>query len=113
MKIQKLRDDRGETLLEILVALSIMGIAVAVIIGGIAASIRFTDIHRKQAAAGAYVRDFAENVEKSVARIPGGYVVCNEAAAVSAYRGSFTLSDPKYQAAVTNVEYWDGSGWAN
>ncbi|MDQ1740524.1 MAG: hypothetical protein QOE53_2176, partial [Pseudonocardiales bacterium] len=55
--------DRGETLLELLIALAIMSIAVVAIVGGLVAGIAMSDIHRKQSTAGAAVRDYAENVE--------------------------------------------------
>jgi type II secretory pathway pseudopilin PulG len=114
MKADDLRDDRGESLIEILVALSIMAVAVAVIIGGIAASIRIADIHRKQAAAGAYARDFVESIETKV-NGSNAYVACagaNEAAARTGYLAAYAVP-AGYQAAVTNVEYWNGTSFVD
>jgi len=55
-------DDDGETLIELIMAVAIMGIAVVAIVGGFATTILMSDIHRKQATAGAYVRSYAEAV---------------------------------------------------
>jgi type II secretory pathway pseudopilin PulG len=54
--------DAGETLIELIIAVAIMGITVVALVGGIATTILMSDIHRKQATAGAYVRDYAEAV---------------------------------------------------
>lgn len=59
--------DSGESLLELMIAVAIMGIAVVAIVSGIATSILMSDINRKQATAGAYVRNYAEAVEAYVA----------------------------------------------
>jgi len=55
-------DDDGETLIELIIAVAIMGITVVAIVGGFATSILMSDMHRKQATAGAYVRSYAEAV---------------------------------------------------
>jgi Tfp pilus assembly protein PilV len=75
-------DDRGETLLEILLAVVIMGIAVVALMAGLTTSVLMSDIHRKQSTAGAYLRDYAEAVENSVAA--GNYLGCSNAAGYAA-----------------------------
>jgi len=60
-------NDEGETLIELIIAMAIMGITVVAIVGGIATTILMSDIHRKQATAGAYVRNYAEAVQTYVA----------------------------------------------
>ena len=42
-------DERGESLLELLVAVVIMGVTVAAVVGALAVAARTSDIHRKQA----------------------------------------------------------------
>jgi type II secretory pathway pseudopilin PulG len=100
--------DRGETLLELLIALSIMSIAVVAIVGGLLAGVAVSDIHRKQSTAGAAVRDYGENVEKYVAGT--GYTSC---AAPSAYApGAVGFTAPTgYTAAAVTVRYWSGTAW--
>jgi type II secretory pathway pseudopilin PulG len=101
--------ERGETLLELLIALTIMAVAVVAVIGGLVASIAVSDIHRKQSTAGAAVRDYAELVEKHVAG--SGYTGC---AAPSAYSpGAVGFSAPSgYVATAVTVRYWSGTAWA-
>lgn len=101
-------DDRGETLLEVLIAVVIIGVAIVAIIGGLVTSVLMSDIHRKQATAGATVRDYAETIEKYVA---GSYVACQSAANYTSAVG-FT-SPPGYTRSVTSVSYWNGSGWVS
>jgi type II secretory pathway pseudopilin PulG len=95
--------DAGETLIELIMAVAIMGIAVVAIVGGIATSILMSDIHRKEASAGAYVRNYAE-------AIAGHY---NASALLSSYAPSAAIGfvlDPAttgFTAAVTSVKCWD------
>jgi prepilin-type N-terminal cleavage/methylation domain-containing protein len=73
-------DERGDTLLELVIAVAIMGIVLVAFAGGLIAVTHMSDIHRKQASAGAYVRDWAEVMENWVAA--GNYPGC---ANVSSY----------------------------
>jgi type II secretory pathway pseudopilin PulG len=81
---QRLGDERGESLLEVLIAVAIMGVAVVAIMAGLTTSVLMSDIHRKQSTAGAYVRDFAEATENSVAA--GNYLGCSNSAGYAAIR---------------------------
>jgi type II secretory pathway pseudopilin PulG len=102
--------DRGETLLELLIALTIMSIAVVAIIGGLLASITVSDIHRKQSTAGAAVRDYAENVEKYVAGT--GYTSCGAPSAYAPAVSGITFTAPVgYVASAVAVRYWSGTAW--
>jgi Tfp pilus assembly protein PilV len=88
---QRLGDERGESLLEVLIAVAIMGVAVVAIMAGLTTSVLMSDIHRKQSTAGAYVRDFAEAIENSVAA--GNYLGCSNSAGYAA------LTVPDFPAA--------------
>jgi type II secretory pathway pseudopilin PulG len=94
--------DSGESLIELLIALVIMGIAVVAIVGGIATSIIISDVHRKQATAGADVRSYAEAIQNAV--ITNGYPTCGNVPTGI----SFTASTG-YTASVTAYRVWNGS----
>lgn len=56
------RRDAGDSLIEILMAVAIMGIAFAAILGGFATTVRGSDYHRKQADVGYYLRNGTEQI---------------------------------------------------
>jgi type II secretory pathway pseudopilin PulG len=110
-------DDRGETLLELVISLMIMSIAVVAIIGGIGTSIKMSDIHRKQATAGAAVRSYAEAVKNYVAA--GNYVSCATPTStpknyLPATVGFTPPSGPAgtYIATFATAQTWSGYAWA-
>ena len=70
------RSDRGETLVELLVAVVILGIAGVAIVAGLEMSVKTSDIHRKQTTGSAYARSYAEAIEDYVASAAGHYVPC-------------------------------------
>ncbi len=100
--------ERGETLLELLVTVMIMGVAVVVLLGGVGTSIRMSGVHREQTTAGAYLRAFGAAVDGAVAASPSGYVEC---ATPASYAGTYALADPGFTAAVLAVRYWDGTAF--
>jgi type II secretory pathway pseudopilin PulG len=103
-------NDRGEALLEVLIAVVIMGIAFVAIIGGLVTSVLLSDVHRKQATAGSAVRDYAETIEKYVAA--GHYVPC--ATTTSYAFGSVGFTKPGgYTPSVNAVVYWNGGAWVS
>jgi prepilin-type N-terminal cleavage/methylation domain-containing protein len=102
-------EDRGETLIELLVAVAIMGVALVAIIGAFGASITMSDVHRKQASAGAAVRNYAELVTNYVAGT--GYSSCAAASAYSAGTVGYTAPSG-YSATPASIKYWSGSAWS-
>jgi Tfp pilus assembly protein PilE len=104
-----LSEERGETLVELLVALTVLGIAVVAVIGAFGASIAMSDVHRKQATAGGEVRNYAELVENFVAGT--GYSGCAPATAYAPGAVGYTAPSG-YTAAAVSVRYWTGSAWS-
>lgn len=103
------RDDRGETLIELVVAIAILGIAAVAILGGLLVSTQTSTIHRNSATSGAYVRSFAEAVQNLV-DTTGGYKDCGVAS--GAYAGVAVPGLPAgYSKSVTAIKSWNGSSW--
>jgi len=74
------RADDGVTLIETLVALSILSIAGVAVMAGLQLTVQTSDIHRKQSTGGAYVRSYAEAIETYLNR-SANYVSCATSAA--------------------------------
>jgi hypothetical protein len=112
-------DDRGETLVELLITLVIMSTAVIALVTGIGAAIKLSDLHRKQATAGAYVRDFADTVETYVTGSPTvatGYTPCQTstiAAMIATYQAVYTVPDANYKRSVSGLAFWNGTTFAS
>ena len=70
----RLREDRGETLLELLVSITILGVCVVAFGSSIALAVTTSDQHHKEADAGALVRSYAEQIDSWVAA--GNYSPC-------------------------------------
>jgi prepilin-type N-terminal cleavage/methylation domain-containing protein len=85
------RSDRGETLVELLVAITILGIAGAAILAGMASSVQASTINRNQAGGGAYLRSGAEAVQRAV-DASGKYASCGSAVATYTSAASSVLS---------------------
>jgi Tfp pilus assembly protein PilV len=95
--------ERGESLIELLVALLIMGTAVVAVVGGLGTAIIMSDVHRKQAGVAGHLKIFAANLESAIAASPTQYVDC---ATLGSYP-DYTPGAP-YDADVTRVLYWNG-----
>jgi len=104
----RIRSEAGETLVEVLVALAILGIAAVAILSGLQLSVQASDLHRKEATGGAYVRSFAEAIQNYVDT--SGYKSC--ASAATTYAGIVVPDLPNgYVTKVTSVQSWNGTVW--
>jgi type II secretory pathway pseudopilin PulG len=94
-------DDRGDTLVEIMMAVAIFMAAGAAILGGFTTVITGTAVHRDQADVETVIRNSAE----SVVRPTTSYIPC---ATTSSY-SSAVVSAPNVNQSISRVEYWDGA----
>lgn len=100
-----MREDRGETLIELLMSLTIIGIAMIAIVGAMTTGILVSDRHRKQAIAGAAVMSYAESVKQAV---KSGY----QPSCAPTYGSSFTVPDGYTNSIVAGtVSFWTGTGF--
>ena len=101
--------ERGDTLVEVLVAMVILGIAGAAIMGGFASSIVLSTVHRKLATTASDSRNFAELLDKAIDGKAIAYTPCAAAAAYSSPPG-FTAG-ANNTPRVTAVAYWNGTSF--
>lgn len=117
------RAESGMTLVEILVALSILGIAVVSIVSSMASASKASDEHRKQATADTVVKSFAESIKQKVS--VGAYLLCpsvpssysspaSGAPAVSSYFRPLPgwAAPTGYSAGVSAVKSWNGTSFS-
>ncbi|MFC4332560.1 type II secretion system protein [Streptomyces andamanensis] len=90
------RGEEGETLVEVLVAVVLMGVAFVIILGGMGTAIVSSVTQQKVTGADSVVRSAAEKI------VGAPYVSC---------AGSYDTPGPPAGYTVTvEVEYWDGVG---
>jgi type II secretory pathway pseudopilin PulG len=94
------RGDRGESLIEILVAITILSVCVIAIGSGIVTSIKISGIHRSQAVAQDYLHNYAETLQGTA------YQPCASSygSVATAVGTPANFSDP-----VIAVSYWNVS----
>ena len=103
--------DRGETLVELLVTIVIMGIAVSGLIGAVLMSSSASTLDRRQVQAQALLRGWAEAVQRAATNT--SYRNCADAAVYEAAPFDFASSGlPRpagFTASVEAVMYWNGT----
>jgi Tfp pilus assembly protein PilV len=69
------RDQAGETLIEVLFAIGVLGIAVVALVGGLLNAVTISSVHRDDAVIETVLRDYAETMKQAVlAQCPQGTV---------------------------------------
>lgn len=103
LRLPPQRADTGETLIEALVTIAILGTAVVALLGAVLLGIKTSVQHRNHAQVQAELRSWAERVSAST------YVDC---ASEAAFGGPGTLPDG-LNGDVTAVQYWNGSAFGS
>jgi type II secretory pathway pseudopilin PulG len=101
--------ESGETLIELVVAVSIMGVALVAVMAGLGTSVLVSDIHRKQAIAGSVLRNYAEAINAAVTG--GGYVDCAPSSAYASPAGFAPPSGYRISVVAGSMRYWNGNAW--
>lgn len=101
------QDQRGDTLVEVILAVAILGIVVVAVVGGMYTTVVGSDIHRKQSVATTVLTGAAEALKEPTTLFSAcaGTSHAGYNAAVS------SVSRPSGWAApvITSVDYWDGT----
>ncbi len=103
------RDERGETLVEVIVAIAILNLAAVAILGGVVLAVKASDFNRKEANSGSAVRSAAEKIQNYVAAASGNYKNCAAADAYLAPSGVSAVSG--YTPSQAKAESWNGTTW--
>jgi hypothetical protein len=94
----------GETLVELLVTVAIMGTAFVGVLAGIGTTFMATDSHRQDATAEAVLRSYAERMKDPTGMV---YVNCATSATYGTPNG-FSVPAAGWTATVTTLLYWQG-----
>jgi type II secretory pathway pseudopilin PulG len=97
------RKDAGETLIEVLITMIILGGAIAALVGGISNTVLITSRHRDLATANSLLRSYAEAIKENART---GYLPCATSYANLAGR----YDQPEGWATPTNTVVWPPSG---
>lgn len=114
-RVAPVSSEAGETLIEVMVAMVVLGISVVAILGALFVSTRTGDFNNKQSAADLVLRDFAESVKGRGTTSIGSatynatYLPCETLGTSGSYP-AFTPPAPNatYRATITKIEYLNG-----
>jgi type II secretory pathway pseudopilin PulG len=105
----------GETLIEVLIALVVLGIAAAALMAAFATGVRSSGIHRRVTLTDIDARNFVESlttaIDTSTSSSTFLYTPCAPTSAYSAPPGFSPLAGDT--VSVTSVEYWTGAAFAS
>jgi type II secretory pathway pseudopilin PulG len=98
------RQDAGESLVEVMMSVAILGIAFVAILGGMVTSILGTETHHQQSVATTVLLATSEALKDP----DNAYVACAGLSTYSSALSSVTVPTGWASPKVTSVSYWDG-----
>ena len=106
--------DQGETLIEVMMSIVILGIALVAILGGMATSVLSGDIHRKESTATTLLVTSAESL-KDPSVVYQACATTTNATYVSALSALPGVSLPAGWSppVISTISYWNGSGFGS
>lgn len=100
--------DGGETLIELLISVAILGIAAVAIVNGLGALVVGTDVHRLQSTGGTLLLSAADAVKSTTTT----YTPCATTASYAgAITSAVTLPSGWTAPTVQSVAYWNGTAF--
>jgi type II secretory pathway pseudopilin PulG len=106
------RDDAGDTLLEILFAVVILGIASVALLAAFAASISASATHRSIASFDTVIRSASQQAISQIQQQTNPlYESCAPLSYYQTGPGAVSFSLGAYSAQVTGIQYWSGNGF--
>lgn len=112
--IFEVRDDRGDTLIEVLLSLVILGLAALSMIVAFGTSLTASGQHRNLTTAETYAKTVANHVASNVQAVTSNFL-CTSPPTAAIYTGltSAVALPTGYSAAVTGLSYWNAatSSW--
>lgn len=106
------RGERGETLVEVLIAVVLMGTVVAGLLGGLFALVKTTNENQERTKVGLVLQSYAEAVKQPVDSLEYKPCTGDGSTQTAAYRTALSNAVggllPSGYTATVNVEYWQG-----
>jgi type II secretory pathway pseudopilin PulG len=114
--------EAGDTLIEVVLAVIVIAITAAALLGAITTSIVSSSAHRNLVTDDTLLRSYAEYVQFEIEQQPTPlYQQCATLGPGQPYNtitpdttyipGTTTPIPSKYQLAISNIQYWGGTGW--
>jgi prepilin-type N-terminal cleavage/methylation domain-containing protein len=107
--------DGGYTLIELLVAIAILGIAFVSLLGALGMSIVGSDIHKQQSQVESVIDSAAEKLKDPTAATGALHVACATTSQSTYVAAAQSAAASQGWAAstvqITSIQYWDGSGF--
>jgi prepilin-type N-terminal cleavage/methylation domain-containing protein len=100
---RRFHDESGFSLVELVIAMFVLGVGAVAVIGAMGTSQLTSDVHRSLAGGEVAIRDFSESVVRTVRDSGPADTPCPTAAQIEA---ATAFTAPGYTTEVTEVEYW-------